>query len=113
MGGVGGIACGLRRFPEAIMPQLWKIKQPYNVNVAGTVAALESLNDADHLMGTVAKIVQERERLYLELTQLDFLRPYPSQANYILCRVVDRDARHLNWTLRDRVFWYAILVNPA
>jgi histidinol-phosphate aminotransferase len=53
-------------------------------------------------MGTVAKIVQERERLYLELTQLDFLRPYPSQANYILCRVVNRDARQLKLDLEGR-----------
>ena len=100
--GLAGLRVGYGVFPEAIMPQLWKIKQPYNVNVAGTVAALESLNDADHLMGTVAKIVQERERLYLELTQLDFLRPYPSQANYILCRVVNRDARQLKLDLEGR-----------
>jgi histidinol-phosphate aminotransferase len=100
--GLAGLRVGYGVFPEAIMPQLWKIKQPYNVNVAGTAAALESLNDADHLMGTVAKIVQERERLYLELTQLDFLRPYPSQANYILCRVVNRDARQLKLDLEGR-----------
>ena len=100
--GLAGLRVGYGVFPEAIMPQLWKIKQPYNVNVAGTVAALESLNDADHLMGTVAKIVKERERLYLELTQLDFLRPYPSQANYILCRVVNRDARQLKLDLEGR-----------
>ena len=100
--GLAGLRVGYGVFPEVIMPQLWKIKQPYNVNVAGTVAALESLNDAEHLMGTVAKIVKERERLYLELTQLDFLRPYPSQANYILCRVVDRDARQLKLDLEGR-----------
>jgi histidinol-phosphate aminotransferase len=100
--GLAGLRVGYGVFPEAIMPQLWKIKQPYNVNVAGTVAALESLNDVEHLMGTVAKIVQERERLYLELTQLDFLRPYPSQANYILCRVVNRDARQLKLDLEGR-----------
>jgi histidinol-phosphate aminotransferase len=46
--------------------------------------------------------VKERERLYLELTQLDFLRPYPSQANYILCRVVNRDARQLKLDLEGR-----------
>ena len=53
--GLAGLRVGYGIFPEAIMPQLWKIKQPYNVNVAGTVAALASLNDAEHLMGTVAK----------------------------------------------------------
>ena len=100
--GLAGLRVGYGVFPEAVMPQLWKIKQPYNVNVAGTVAALASLNDAEHLMGTVGKIVEERERLYRELNQLDFLRPYPSQANFILCRVVDRDARQLKLDLEER-----------
>ena len=100
--GLAGLRVGYGVFPEAIMPQLWKIKQPYNVNVAGTVAALESLNDAEHLMGTVGKIVEERERLYGELTRLDFLQPYPSRANFILCRVVDRDARQLKLDLEEK-----------
>ena len=100
--GLAGLRVGYGVFPEAIMPQLWKIKQPYNVNVGGTVAALASLNDAEHLMGTVRKIVEERGRLYGELTQLGFLRPYPSQANFILCRVIDRDARQLKLDLEGR-----------
>ena len=100
--GLAGLRVGYGVFPEAIMPQLWKIKQPYNVNVAGTVAAMESLNDAEHLMGTVGKIIEERERLYGELIQIGFLRPYPSQANFILCRVVDREARQLKLDLEGR-----------
>ena len=100
--GLAGLRVGYGVFPEAIMPQLWKIKQPYNVNAAGAAAALASLNDAGHLMETVAKIVEERERLYRELTQLNFLRPYPSQANFILCRVIDRDARQLKLELEER-----------
>ncbi len=100
--GLAGLRVGYGVFPEGIMPHLWKIKQPYNVNAAGTAAALASLNDAEYLMGTVAKIVGERERLYRELTQLDFLRPYPSRANFILCRVVGRDARQLKLDLEER-----------
>ena len=100
--GLAGLRVGYGVFPEAIMPQLWKIKQPYNVNAAGAAAAIASLNDAERLMETVAKIVEERERLYGELTRLDFLRPYPSQANFILCRVIDRDARQLKLELEER-----------
>lgn len=100
--GLAGLRVGYGVFPEAIMPQLWKIKQPYNVNVAGTVAAMESLNDAEHLMGTVGKIVEERERLYGELIRLGFLQPYRSRANFILCRVVDRDARQLKLDLEGK-----------
>ena len=89
-------------FPEAIIPHLWKIKQPYNVNVAGTTAAVTSLNDLAYLMENVEKIVTERERLYQELVQFEFLHPYPSQANFILCRVVGRDALQLKLELEQR-----------
>ena len=50
----------------------------------------------------MGKIIEERERLYRELNQLDFLRPYPSQANFILCRVVGRDARQLKLDLEGK-----------
>ena len=100
--GLAGLRVGYGVFPEVIMPHLWKIKQPYNVNVAGTLAASTSLADVEYLMGNVAKIIEERERVYQELTQFDFLRPYPSQANFILCRVVERDARQLKLHLEGQ-----------
>lgn len=31
--------------------------------------------------------MEERERLFAVLQQFDFLEPYPSQANFILCSV--------------------------
>ena len=37
----------------------------------------------------------ERGRLFRELANFPFLRPYPSQANFVLCRVIDRDAKGL------------------
>jgi histidinol-phosphate aminotransferase len=36
----------------------------------------------------VKKIVTERERLFGELKKLDWLKPYPSQANFVLCKVL-------------------------
>ena len=33
-------------------------------------------------------LVQERQRLYSELQGIPFLEPYPSEANFILCKVV-------------------------
>jgi histidinol-phosphate aminotransferase len=98
--GMGGLRVGYGVFPPAIIRQVWKIKQPYNVNVAGTRAALASLADRDYLLGNVAKLVAQRERLYGELARFDFLTPIPgSQANFILCRVQGRDARRLKLDL--------------
>jgi histidinol-phosphate aminotransferase len=47
----------------------------------------------------VARILAEREQLMEALKEFPHLRPYPSQANFILCRVVGRDARAFKETL--------------
>jgi len=72
-------------FPTEIASYLMKIKQPYNVNVAAQAAALASLADIDYLRANVAKIFAERERLFNKLKELEWLKPYPSSANFILC----------------------------
>jgi len=97
--GLAGLRIGYGVFPLDIIKHLWKIKQPYNVNVAAQAAALASLDDLDYLRANVQRIVAERERLYAELVKFDFLRPYPSRSNFILCRVLGRDARELKLSL--------------
>jgi histidinol-phosphate aminotransferase len=72
---------------------LWKIKQPYNVSVAASTAALAALEDGAHMADVVAALTAERERLAGLLAGFDWLRPYPSRANFILCRVAGREAR--------------------
>ena len=42
--GLAGLRLGYGIFPSWLMPHLWKAKQPYNVNVAATVAGLASLD---------------------------------------------------------------------
>jgi len=100
--GLAGLRVGYGVFSNEIIEHLWKIKQPYNVNVAGTTAALASLEDVEYLLGNVARIVEERERLYQRLQRFDFLQPYPSRANFILCRVVGRGAYDLKMGLERR-----------
>lgn len=85
--GLAGLRLGYGIFPLEIMQHLWKFKQPYNVNVAATVAGLASLDDLPFLQGRVAALKAERDRLFSELKQIPWLRPYPSQANFVLCRV--------------------------
>jgi len=91
--GLAGLRLGYGVFPLGIIRHLWKIKQPYNVNVAAQAAALASLEDLEYLRANVQRMVTERERLYTELGKFDFLHPYPSRSNFILCRVLGRDAR--------------------
>ena len=100
--GLAGLRVGYGIFPPWILSHLLKIKQPYNVNVAGGTAALASLSDVSRLQENVRKIVAERGRLYTALQAFDFLEPYPSEANFILSRVIGRDAAELKATLAER-----------
>ena len=100
--GLAGLRVGYGLFPPQIADYLLRIKIPYNVNVAALVAMRESLKDIDYLMTTVKAMIDERERLFDELARIEWLKPFPSQANFILCSVLKGEARELHQKLQDR-----------
>lgn len=100
--GLAGLRLGYGVFPPGIIAHLWKIKPPFNTSVAAQAAALASLADAAYLKAGVQRIVEERERLFRELARFDFLRPYPSRANFLLCRVVGRKVNDLRCALEEQ-----------
>jgi histidinol-phosphate aminotransferase len=109
--GLAGLRVGYALCHEELIGHLWKIKQPYNVNVAAEVAAVASLEDLDERMDTVRRLIAERERLQGALAELPGLRVYPSHANFILCRVTgggEGDARAL--AIRDALRRRGILI---
>src|SRR5678815_5172302 len=86
--GLAGLRIGYGAFPLWLMPTLWKSKQPYNVNVAASVAAQVSLEHVEELSKVVQLLKNERERLFLSLQGMPSMKPYPTKANFILCRVL-------------------------
>ncbi len=100
--GLAGLRVGYGIFPIDMVKYLMKIKQPYNLNTAAQVAALESLRDIGYLRGTIKAITDERERLLTSLSQLDWLKVYPSQANFILCSVLNGKAKTIHKGLQDK-----------
>jgi len=104
--GLAGLRIGYGVFPRALMPQLWKIKQPYNVNVAADLAAQVSLQDVDFLLERVDKLIEQRKRLEVAFAELPFLAPYPSQSNFVLNRVSGMSAEDF----RDRLASAGIIV---
>ena len=90
--GMAGLRLGYGIFPAELMPYLWKIKQPYNVNVAAQVAAMATFEEIEGLRSTVVRIRVERARLYRQLRKLTLLQPLPSQGNFLFCRVLHGEA---------------------
>jgi histidinol-phosphate aminotransferase len=101
LAGLAGLRVGYGAFPAALMPHLWKIKQPYNVSVASSTAASAALEDIAWLKEKVALIVAERGRFWQLLDGIPYLHPYPSCSNFILCQVIGRDAHKLKLALED------------
>jgi len=100
--GLAGLRVGYGLFPPKVADYLLRIKMPYNVNVAALVAVQESLKDIDYLMSNIRAIVIERDRLFGELEKIEWLTPFPSQANFILCSVLNGEARELRQKLQDK-----------
>jgi histidinol-phosphate aminotransferase len=98
--GLAGLRVGYGVFPEAIADFILRIKIPYNVNVAAQVAVGESLRDVDYLLASVQKLIAERERLAAQLQKISWLRVYPTQSNFIFCRVQNINAKDLHKQLQ-------------
>src|SRR6185503_19975916 len=73
--GLAGLRIGYGAFPKWLMPTLWKSKQPYNVNVAASVAAQVSLDHIDELAKVVELLKNERARLFQFLRAIPYLNP--------------------------------------
>ncbi len=100
--GMAGLRLGYGIFPRWLMRHLWKFKQPYNISVAAMAAGLAALEHRAALIPSITALIEERQRLLVELARFPFLQPLPSHANFVLCRVGDRDARTLKQTLAQQ-----------
>lgn len=99
--GLAGLRIGYGVFPLELMPYLWKIKQPFNVNAAALAAVEATFDDLDYLRSTIVRIKVERGRLFRQLRKLNLLQPLPSQGNFLLCRVLRGEAAILQARLAE------------
>src|SRR5215469_11469961 len=93
--------------PELIAG-LEKIRDSYNVNGLGQVAALTTLDELKYYRANFRKIIGTREELSRALTKLGF-RILPSQTNFILARPPLFPAREWLQRLREKkilVRWF-------
>ncbi|KAI8466057.1 MAG: pyridoxal phosphate-dependent transferase [Monoraphidium minutum] len=99
---LAGLRVGWGAFPLDLAQYLWRAKQPYNVSVAAETAACAALTNMAYLDQVRDALVSERRRLMAALASVPFLEPYPSHANFILCKVTGRDAKAVKDALADK-----------
>ncbi len=76
------------------------IRDSYNVNGLGQIAAAATLDDLGYYRANFKKVIATRERLSGELTKLGFF-VYPSQSNFIFARPPKFPAQDWLQKLRD------------
>jgi histidinol-phosphate aminotransferase len=67
--------------------EISKALLPYNLNVFSQTAAEVAMEEFDSSYKPVVKaILEERDRVFVELSRIDGLEPVPSQANFMVVR---------------------------
>ncbi len=101
--GLAGLRVGYSVSQPELARHMMAIKQPYNVSVAGDVGARAALAHRHEIFETVRCIVAERDRMAREVGALGWLKPLPSESNFVLFRVAEgRNARDVTAALRRR-----------
>jgi histidinol-phosphate aminotransferase len=89
--GMAGLRLGFMVGSKAWLAQLEKLRLPYNTSVLTQQVAEKLLQHHDVLLRQAEQIKQDRAWLYERLVGVADVRPYVSDANFILFRVMHAD----------------------
>jgi len=85
--GLAGLRVGYGISNKKIIERLDQTKEPWTVNTLAQLAAKEILRDTEYINKTHQWINKERNFLFEHLLKIKGLKPYPSQANFILIKI--------------------------
>lgn len=88
--GLAAARVGWGRMHPDLAREVDKARQPFNLSALSQAVGVLAFGElAPVLAEHVEAIVRERARLHAALGELPGLRPYPSDANFVLCRYDD------------------------
>ncbi|NOZ58416.1 MAG: histidinol-phosphate transaminase [Euryarchaeota archaeon] len=93
--GLAGLRVGYALANARIASLLEKIRNPFCISRIAERAAVAALGELEYYTGVREKILRERERLLGELRRIPGLRPYPSEANFLLVKLLGITAGEL------------------
>ncbi len=101
--GLAGLRLGMAFTSEDIIRIYNKIKPPYNISEAVQELVIKALDNMEDVNAMIKELVNERKRLEEELPKLKVVEHvYPSDANFLLVKVVDAKAIY-EYLLANRI----------
>ena len=99
--GLAGLRLGLLAGPPPWLGEIDKTRLPYNINVLTQASARFALQHKDMLDEQAQKIRAGRAALTQALSEISVLQVFPSEANFILFRLLEDDAGQVFESLRS------------
>ncbi len=100
--GLAGLRVGYGIMSPVLQRAVMKIKPPYSVNVAAEIALTVCIEKKELFDQQVKKLITTRDKTIEILHTFDALEVFPTQSNFILCRVKTKDAKKLRDDLELR-----------
>jgi histidinol-phosphate aminotransferase len=85
--GLAALRLGFLVAGSEIISEVNKVRLPFNVNALSQAVAAEALKEKKKMKVFIRDIVAERERLISEMEKIKGVKPFPSEANFILLGV--------------------------
>ncbi len=89
--GFAALRLGYMIGDDKLIHEINKVRLPYNVNSLSQAMAVEGIRNRKLSDAQIRAITDERRRLFDDLSSIDGITPYPSEANFILFKVADPD----------------------
>jgi histidinol-phosphate aminotransferase len=92
--GFAGIRLGILFARDDLVKEINKVRLPYNINLYSQRIAEIVLENLSFVGENIQLVTRERERVFKELKRIGGIEAFPSDANFILLRVIDADTVH-------------------
>jgi len=89
--GFAGLRVGFMIAGREIINEVNKVRLPFNLNSISQAVAATLIKNTNTIKLHIGLITSERERLLNELWKIQGIKPYPSEANFILFKVKNSD----------------------
>ena len=96
-------------FDEEILNRMWDEKEPWTVNTFANLAGLVMLDDKEYIEKSEKWILEEKNFMYKELSEFQYLKAYKTECNFILLKIQNISST----SLRDKMIEKNILIRDA
>ncbi len=90
--GLAAIRTGFLIGHKDLIKEINKARLPYNLGSFSQAIAIEGIKNKKIINFHIKSIVNERKRLFNELSKIKGIKPFPSEANFILFNILNAEA---------------------